>query len=320
MVDAPGVSPAEEQQHAARRWTGLGLGLVFMFASIFLFLLSSYLENRFQNQKTVWEVLKTFSLALLPAVLVALVDHYYTIGQITTQVIGEMEATAASHEANTKHMILDLIKGRKQYGLVAFHEAMDFSGLFQGLHAGDELLWLDTYVTNYRAFQRQFQDALIRGVRVRMLVIDPKSQNAEFRASEITAAPGFTYGQFNQEIETFTEQLQIIAEDPSVPQGSCTIRQYRDLPCLPMYIILRQNEPVTGYSSIFLTQPTGVTGVPCVHFQWQPTEGGLLGEMWRYFEQKWAAQVLPHGKTIFPRPLASDDSLPVPELVSEAED
>jgi hypothetical protein len=69
-----------------------------------------------------------------------------------------------------------LLEGRERYGLVRFHNRMDFAALFEELEMGDKLFWLDTYCPGYQGFTDNLQEALQRGVHIQMLVIDPCSE------------------------------------------------------------------------------------------------------------------------------------------------
>lgn len=197
-----------------------------------------------------------------------------------------------------------VISGRRKFGFVCFHSTteygrFDFSKVFSGLEAGDELLWLDTYAPTYREFQGYMEKALKNGAKMRMLVIDPNCQNAKDRALEI-ARGGFAPKTFSKEVEEFRDLvgdmiIKIARESPSM-QTSCRVRIYDDLPCVPMYLVLRNNKAIRGYNSLYLTEPTAYF----VHLEWQDTHEGLLRYMHEYFENKWnrhsnTEQVFPNG-------------------------
>jgi hypothetical protein len=190
------------------------------------------------------------------------------------------------------HTSLDtIILGRRKFGLVGFHSTtenarFDFGGVFNLVKPGDELLWLDTYAPTYREFQSYMENLLRAGVKLRMLVIDSACDNARFRAEEIDRR-GFGPRTFSKEVDEFRDWIRdivhkVAADVPSVRQD-CRVRIYNDLPCMPMYIVVRKGLPVRGFNSFFLTEPTAYF----VHLEWEYTREGLLTYMHNYFEQKW---------------------------------
>jgi hypothetical protein len=195
-------------------------------------------------------------------------------------------------ELNKIHTSLDsIILGRRTFGLVGFHSTtengrFDFGRVFNLLKPGDELLWLDTYAPTYREFQSHMENVLRTGVKLRMLVIDSTCDNARFRAEEIDRR-GFGPRTFSKEVDEFRDWIRDIvhkvAADVPSARRDCRVRIYNDLPCFPMYIIVREALPVRGFNSFFLTEPTAYF----VHLEWEHTSEGLLAYMHRYFEQKW---------------------------------
>jgi hypothetical protein len=195
-------------------------------------------------------------------------------------------------ELNRIHASLDsIILSRRTFGLVGFRSAtengrFDFSGVFNLLKPGDELLWLDTYAPTYREFQGYMENALRTGVKLRMLVIDSACDNARLRAEEIDRR-GFGPRTFSKEVDEFRDWIRDVvhkvATDVPSARQDCRVRVYDDLPCIPLYIIVREGLPVRGFNSFFLTEPTAYF----VHLEWEYTREGLLTYMHRYFEQKW---------------------------------
>src|ERR1700694_4248965 len=60
-----------------RRRTTIGYILIAAFGSLFLFLLAYYLQQQFPQLVGLWEALKTLAIALFPAIVVAIVDHFH---------------------------------------------------------------------------------------------------------------------------------------------------------------------------------------------------------------------------------------------------
>jgi hypothetical protein len=62
------------------------------------------------------------------------------------------------------------------------------------------------------------------------------------------------------------------------------ILTYSDLPCVPMYIICREGQPVVAWTSYFLRK--GSYDIP--HLTWVPARDGMLNSFMGYFEEKWS--------------------------------
>jgi hypothetical protein len=73
-----------------------------------------------------------------------------------------------------------------------------------------------------------------------------------------------------------------VAELAEAP-GSLQLRRYSDLPCIPMYLRLRDGQLVSGITGYFLSEPSFDT----VHIRWSSTPTGMLAGFQRYFERKW---------------------------------
>lgn len=179
----------------------------------------------------------------------------------------------------------------QRIGLVRVHTDCDahwFCDLFNNLTKGQELLWHDTYCPHWNELREAIRHALDHGARIRMLVIDPDCDNACFRAEELR-----DWGdceKFKLEDSAFLKVMQGIADDAcasGISPAPMQVRLYRDLPGIPMYIVLEAGEPIYGFSSFFLTKATGFN---FVHLEWKPSECGLLQLMTLHFEAKWQRQ------------------------------
>jgi hypothetical protein len=247
--------------------------ILAIFGCSFLFLLADYFLHRFPERSIVFESIKAFSLAAIPALIIVVYDHYVTIKEVGAEVTNQIESSMT-------RVMEQFVSGSAKAGLVAFHNRMDFSKLFEELERDDELLWLDTYCPRHTEFVDQIRPALERGAKLRMLIIDTQCQNAKFRADEIGGL--YKAENFIKEIEVFTDRMNSICSNNGSLQSSWKIYTYDDLPCIPMYIITRNGIPYRGYSSFFLTKPSAYF----VHFEWAPTPDGVLMSMHEYFEQK----------------------------------
>lgn len=248
---------------------------VFIFTfGIFLYIISTLKEG------FLWGVLHDIGIFLAASVAIPFVYDIFLRAEDRKIYISDMRGVFDSK-------INALIPGCHKYGLVGFHNKLDFQSLFERLEADCELLWLDTYCPRYKDFLTDLEKAIKRGASVRMLVIDPNCKNAENRALEIEG-PHFTPENFCAETESFIKNLKNCdmnnLNNLNNSHGSLEIRSYSDLPCIPMYIFLYKNKPIRGYTSYFLTQPTAYF----VHSEWTAIKGGLLEYFHGYFEQKWS--------------------------------
>lgn len=173
------------------------------------------------------------------------------------------------------------LAGCNRYGLKGFHGEMNFSQLFNDLDKGDELWWLDTYAPNYLGFVRHLRNALRRGAKIRMLVLNPECKNAEYRADEIGGL--FKPTSFKVELRKFWGDMDSCANEAQ-EGGSLELRWYEGLPCMPMYIIHRNGKILYAYTSFFLGQPTGIE---FPHIKWE--EGLMARNFLDYVQSKWKA-------------------------------
>lgn len=174
-----------------------------------------------------------------------------------------------------------LIKGYTRYGLGEFCEDMNYSLLFDGLQGGDELWWLDTYTPGHKGWINHLRDAVSRGAKIRMLVIDPTAETTDFRAKEIGEL--FDEDRFKADINAFISDLSKYVGRAG-GGGLLELRKYSDLPCMPMYLVCRTGTPTYGYTSFFLTK---ATGVEFPHIRWQAGQRSLLDDFFAYIRQKW---------------------------------
>lgn len=175
----------------------------------------------------------------------------------------------------------DLIPGRFRYGLGEFRSKMDFAQLFDDLKKGDELWWLDTYAPGHKLWIDHMREAVHRGAKIKILALNPTCQNADYRAEEIG---GLYTDTFKSELQSFINDILICTKEKSREGGCLELRQYSDLPCIPIYLVCRENKPIYAYTSFFLGAPTGVE---FPHICWRPGELSLLSHFFDYIKKKW---------------------------------
>jgi hypothetical protein len=177
--------------------------------------------------------------------------------------------------------IEDIIPGCFRYGLSEFRTEMDFAQLFDDLKKGDELWWLDTYAPGQTLWINHMREAIRRGAIIKILALNPTCHNADYRAEEIG---GLFSSTFKSELQLFINDLSTCTKKKSREEGCLELRQYSDLPCIPIYLVCRENKPIYAYTSFFLGAPTGVE---FPHMTWRMGELSLLTHFLDYIKGKW---------------------------------
>lgn len=170
--------------------------------------------------------------------------------------------------------------GSFRRGLVSFDEEINFTKLFNGLNKGDVLWWLDTYAPDHKRFMEHLQEALNRGVELNFMVLDPSSDNCRHRAAEI-AGGIYNYQVFSTELRRFWEDVKS-CKPPEDSGGDVNMCLYSDLPCIPIYLVCRGDEPIYAYTSFYLRKPTGYR---FPHIRWE--KGEMLSYFYDYIKFKW---------------------------------
>lgn len=246
-----------------------------LIACVWLFLVAEIFGSRHPSWHLITEPVKSLSLATIPALLIVFHDHKVTIREVGFEVTRQTEAAV-------KQMMEHFVMGSLKAGLIQFHERLNFSKLFDDLKPGDELLWLDTFCT-LSEFIDKIRPALDRGATIRMLVINPHCETSKLRAQELKGS-AYDADMFANEAHAFTKRIRAIVNATDSTSNALEVVIYDDLPCVPAYIVLHDGLPVRGYSGHFFTKPSAFG----THLEWHPVAGGVLEQMLKYFEQKWA--------------------------------
>lgn len=180
---------------------------------------------------------------------------------------------------NLFNALVNLTKFTK-YGIKKVHESFDFKKLFDEVE--EELKILDTYIPSIELFLPNLAKALERGIKVKILVVNPDSQVTEFRSKEL----GLEYqiGRFKQGINEYIEMICLKADQLGVEaKKNIELRCFSDLPCLPMYILKNRHKSNKVFFSFFL----GKESVNYLHFEVADKKNGLLRDFEEYFDAKW---------------------------------
>lgn len=176
----------------------------------------------------------------------------------------------------------ELIQARK-FGLDRIENSFPLIEMFDSLQPGDTLWWLDTFCPGHKTWLPHVKHAIARGASINMLVLDPDSSFCSMRAKEIGDI--FTDESFVAELRLFIsdfEECRRILEKQHKLVGHFDIVRYNDLLGVPCYVVTRNDRPIYGYSSMYLTQPTGVE---FPHFCW--TQGGMCEILFIYIKGKY---------------------------------
>jgi hypothetical protein len=247
------------------------------------------------------------ALAVLYDIVVKPAETEDTVNLVRATVLGPVETALSSQSAEAAHLAERLsaplarvlanqellfaqrvklsIPGATSAGFLGVEPRLDFKDLFERLRPGDQLMWLDTYCPVIRSAEDTLLSAVIAGAHVKMLAIDPEVANCAARAAEITEG-AFNESIFRSESRAGLEHLREYAGllDAKNAQGSVEVRLYAGLPCIPLYILMRDGQPHVGYTSFFLTRAT--FGEP--HIVWGPDNPqGFLERFVTYFEHRW---------------------------------
>jgi len=161
-------------------------------------------------------------------------------------------------------------------GIRQAHERLDFKRIFNEARPGAKIFWLDTYCPRKDDFIDELKEALARDVTVDMLMIRQNSRNSQYRSQEIV--DDLDYGDaWATGLEDFARRMLQLQQQMT----NLHIRQYDDLPCVPMYLIKQADGEHTGYSSWFLSRASA----HFVHLEFGA--GPLFSAMDRYFSLKW---------------------------------
>lgn len=234
--------------------------------SFLLAVISLLLTIIFRDNPLLYDIFRGFVLVFAPLFIITLLDRLYIVKHLEALIKGQFKV-GMSYE-----------KIRKQ-GYNDLHLKFDFNKIFNDVEDGGVLKILDTYIPRVLEFLDSLESALNRDVTIKILVINPDSDVAKFRAEEIkTKCP---YPIFKEEIKFYVKR--IISKIPREKVKNLQLRYYSDLPCVPMYILKNTRKPSKLYYSFFLSEASAF----CPHFEIIEKPDGLLPAFEKYFDEKW---------------------------------
>lgn len=214
------------------------------------------------------DIVKTIGVGIIAAMVATIIDRVHFFNDIEERIGNSFR------EANGVATSLTML------GIYTAHPRFDFSTIFREARKGETVSWLDTYCPVDNVFLEELERAFSRGVHVRMLIIHPDSETSRFRSIEMAGSLE-TGEAYKSGLQSFILKMKKLADRSG---GNLQIRFYRDLPCVPMYLVGKSPAVRKGYFSLFLVRPTA----SCQHIEL--SAGEWLTDMAKYFQAKWDRQ------------------------------
>jgi hypothetical protein len=193
----------------------------------------------------------------------------------------ELEQTINSIKNNIIPYIVD-------NGFLGVHQ-IRIKDLLDKLDAGDDFYWLDTYCPgSYNKFSDNLERAVIKGANVKILTINPESENAQYRAEELINdnERAETVVRIKGEIESWQRYLRkkYIKLKKSGVNGNFDVEHYTDLPGMPIYIHVRKGQAIHAYTGFYLNR----TAANYLFLEWQPMSSSkFIDDLKNYVDEKW---------------------------------
>lgn len=199
-----------------------------------------------------------------------------------------------------------------QLGLVRVREELDAVDVLRDVRPGQQLWWMDTFPLTLAGDLNAIHRALDAGVRVRLLVLDPKSPALASRLREIRHHYGLSPMDLRRSFDTLVHQLRALGElDPLVAER-LEVRVYDGLPGAPIFLVLGSPAAAEGPAA---DRPPGETSAPAAgepevlrafssyflldasqdmpYLEWR--DGPFAARLHAYARHKWD-----EGHTVFP--------------------
>ncbi|HEY4362682.1 MAG TPA: hypothetical protein VGN17_17065 [Bryobacteraceae bacterium] len=236
------------------------VGVMLIVVAVF-----AYGEHGGRPSPMISDVLRTVGIGAIAAAVTGIIDHNLLFKNFESRIRESLQ------EAR------DMAEGLRRLGVQNTYKPFFFSQIFAEAQKGESVRWLDTYCPLQNEFLSEVEAALARKVSIRMLVIQPNCANAKNRSLELADTPD-TGKAFDASLRAFITKMESLADKSG---GRFQIRFYEDLPCVPMYLIDKNNHTRKGFFSIFLSDATA----HCTHMEL--SDGEWLQNMASYFDAKW---------------------------------
>ncbi len=196
-----------------------------------------------------------------------------------------------------------------QLGLVGIREELDVVDVLRDVRPGQELWWMDTFPLTLAGDLDAIRRSLDAGVRVRLLVLDPRSPALAARLREIRQHYGLSPMDLRRGFDTLVHQLRALGETDPVVAERLEVRVHDGSPGAPLFLVLgdpdtvdpaadpgttQRTPPATpevvrAYSSYYLLDAS--QDMP--YLEWR--QGSFAERLHGYARHHWA-----EGHTVFP--------------------
>ncbi len=174
-------------------------------------------------------------------------------------------------------------------GLDGVREEVDLVQLLKDVRPGQELWWMDTFPLTFAGDLDAIHRALRSGVRIRLLVLEPRSPSLTYRLREIRQHYGLSPMDLRRSFDTLCSQLRVLAEVDASVVDNLEVRAYDGLPGAPMYLVLGENrsdgerrgEVLRALSSYYLLDAS--QDMP--YIEWRA--GAFADRLRDYYEHQW---------------------------------
>jgi len=266
------------------------LVLVLIFGGFAIYKFFSVLAADLSLKEYAWlfKIVSEFGLFLSVIISVGYVHHWLIAEE------EHRESAINLRETLETYVNKILFNSVKRGFLGITQKEFDFSQIMAGLKPGDYVYWLITFDPRFKNKSRELENAIKNGVHFRLLILKDGSRIGELRATETT---GFNPHEFNEYSKLFKVSLEdVIGRLDDATPGSLGVFIYDGLPCVPLFIIIRnESKKVAVYNSFYLTEP--VSKMPYLNWEtvlklgnqnsFESDDWNMADLFFDYFKTRW---------------------------------
>jgi hypothetical protein len=235
--------------------------LVLIFGGFAIYKQFGILAEDISLKDYAWlfKIVSEFGLFLSVIISVGYVHHWLIAEE-------EHRESAKNLRETLEHYVNNILFNSVKRGFSGItKKEFDFSQIMSGLQSGDYVYWLITFDPRFKNKLRELEYAIKSGVHFRLLILKAGSRTGILRATETT---GFDPHEFDEYSKLFRVSLEHVAGrvDETATKGSIGVFVYDGLPCVPLFIIIRNgSKKITVYHSFYLTEP--VSKMPYLNWE-----------------------------------------------------
>ncbi|MEC4749616.1 hypothetical protein [Methylomicrobium sp. Wu6] len=266
------------------------LVLVLIFGGFAVYKFFGVLATDLSLKEYTWlfKIVSEFGLFLSVIISVGYVHHWLIAEEEHRESEKNLRATLETYVNNV------LFNSVKRGFLGITNKEFDFSQIMSGLKPGDYVYWMITFDPRFKNKSRELENAIKNGVHFRLMILKAGSRIGELRATE---AAGFNPHEFNEYSKLFKVSLEdVIGRIDDSIKGSIGVFIYDGLPCIPFFIIIRnESKKVSVYNSFYLTEP--VSKMPYLNWEtvlklgnqsaFESDDWNLADLFFDYFKTRW---------------------------------